>query len=113
MQVDRRGMRAVADDGDHLPVAERGAALDQRIEERGAYAAALVLGDDRSDALAFGAVAEALVSGRLRAGLALAVHGSSETPREVVERADLILAGPRDAARALSALARAVEGEDL
>lgn len=76
------------------------------------FRAAIVLGDDRSDAEAFAAVAAARTEGRLAAGLALAVHGSSETPPEVVERADLILAGPRDAARALSAVAGTIERED-
>jgi trehalose 6-phosphate phosphatase len=88
----------------------KGTAVASLLED-GAYAAALVLGDDRSDALAFAAVAEAAALGRLEAGLALAVHGSIETPPEVVERADLILAGPHDAARVLSALAVALERE--
>jgi trehalose 6-phosphate phosphatase len=88
----------------------KGTAVASLLED-GAYAGALVLGDDRSDALAFGAVAEATATGRLEAGLALAVHGSSETPPEIVERADLILSGPHDAARALSALAAVLEGE--
>ena len=90
----------------------KGTAVASLLED-GAYAAALVLGDDRSDALAFAAVAEATAAGRLQAGLALAVHGSTETPPEIVERADLILAGPHDAARALSALAGALERERL
>jgi trehalose 6-phosphate phosphatase len=75
------------------------------------FRTAIVLGDDRSDAEAFAAIATARTEGRLEAGLALAVHGSTETPPEVVARADLILAGPRDAARALSALAATIERE--
>jgi trehalose-phosphatase len=74
----------------------------------GSFDAALVLGDDRSDAEAFAAVAVARAEGRLVASLTLAVHGSAETPPEVVAAADLMLAGPRQAARALAALARAL-----
>jgi trehalose 6-phosphate phosphatase len=68
-------------------------------------AAVVMLGDDRSDAEAFRAIAEARRAGRLRAGLSIGVHGAAETPAQIVERADVILAGPRDAARALSLLA--------
>jgi trehalose 6-phosphate phosphatase len=71
--------------------------------------AVLVLGDDRSDAEAFAVVAAARASGRLDAALIVAVHGAHETPREVVDGADLVLASPHDAARLLAALARALE----
>ncbi len=74
-------------------------------------AGAIVLGDDRSDAEAFRVVVGARADGRLPAGLAVAVHGSRETPVEVVEAADLLLARPRDAARALAALATALAAE--
>lgn len=75
--------------------------------------AILVLGDDRTDAEAFAVVVEHR-SGRRRpriAGLAVGVHGASETPAEVVATADLLVAGPREAARLLAALARALARE--
>ena len=75
------------------------------------FAAAIVLGDDRSDAEAFAAIADARAAGRLPRGLALAVHGAYETPPEIVERADGFLATPRDAARVLSLVARTLEAE--
>jgi trehalose 6-phosphate phosphatase len=84
-----------------------------RLLAPGAFDAAIVLGDDRSDAEAFAAIAVARAEGRLAAGLSLAVHGWGETPPEVVATADLMLAGPRHAARALAALARALSnGQD-
>jgi trehalose 6-phosphate phosphatase len=70
--------------------------------------AVLVLGDDRSDAEAFEVVRAAREKGELR-GLAVAVHGAVETPPEVVDAADVVLATPRDAARVLSALGREIE----
>jgi trehalose 6-phosphate phosphatase len=79
-----------------------------RLLASGSFDAAIVLGDDRSDAEAFEVLAVARAEGRLTASLALAVHGSAETPSEVVAAADLIVAGPRQAARALAALARAL-----
>lgn len=82
-----------------------------RLLEPGSFEAAIVLGDDRSDAEAFAAVAVARAEGRLAASLTLAVHGSAETPAEVAATADLMVAGPRQAARALAALARALGSE--
>jgi trehalose 6-phosphate phosphatase len=79
-----------------------------RLLASGSFDAAIVLGDDRSDAEAFVAVAEARTERRLAASLAVAVHGLAETPPEVVAAADLVVAGPRQAARTLSALARAL-----
>lgn len=70
---------------------------------------ALVLGDDRSDAEAFRAVRAAVAAGSLRAALTVAVHAALETPRELAEGADLIVTGPRQAARVLAALATALE----
>jgi trehalose 6-phosphate phosphatase len=67
--------------------------------------AVLVLGDDRSDAEAFAAAAEARATGRVVASLAVAVHGAHETPAEILAAADLMLASPREAARLLSVLA--------
>ena len=70
----------------------------------------LVLGDDRSDAEAFDVVRRARERGEL-SGLAVAVHASAETPREVAAAADVELAGTRDAARLLSVVAGALERE--
>jgi trehalose 6-phosphate phosphatase len=79
-----------------------------RLLAPGSFDAAIVLGDDRSDAEAFAAVAAARAERRLAASLTVAVHGLAETPPEVVAAADLVVAGPRHAARALAALARAL-----
>lgn len=79
--------------------------------------AVLVLGDDVSDADAFRVVnaASAASGGKRRPpairGLVIAVHGAAETPMEVVEAADLLVAAPRDAARALGELARVLSAE--
>lgn len=90
----------------------KGAALESLVAEA-RPGAILVLGDDRTDAEAFVVVGEHR-SGRRRprtAGLAVGVHGASETPAEVIASADLVVAGPRDAARLLAALARALARE--
>lgn len=79
-----------------------------RLLAAGSFDAVMVMGDDRSDAEAFEVVAVARAEGRLAASLSLAVHGAAETPEEVVAAADLIVAGPAQAARALAALARAL-----
>jgi len=72
----------------------------------------LVLGDDRSDAEAFGIVREARDRGEL-SGLAVAVHAAAETPREVAAAADVELSSPRYAARLLSVVAGALEREAI
>jgi trehalose 6-phosphate phosphatase len=82
-----------------------------RLIERHRPGAALVLGDDVSDAEAFRTIAAARNRGDIHA-LAVGVHGAAETPHEVVEAADLLLAAPRDAGRVLLAVARAIDGED-
>ncbi|MEO8229879.1 MAG: trehalose-phosphatase [Chloroflexota bacterium] len=79
-----------------------------RLLASGSFDAALVLGDDRSDAEAFGAVRDARAEGRLAGSLTVAVRGSVETPPELAAAADLMVAGPHDAARVLAALARAL-----
>jgi hypothetical protein len=84
--------------------------VERLLDVEGA-AAAIVLGDDRSDAGAFRAVAAAVDAGRLRGALALGVHGAAETPDEIVAAADVVLPAPRDAARALSLLAGLLERE--
>lgn len=88
-------------------VGGKGRAME-RLLEADHPGAVLVLGDDRSDAEAF----EVIRAARRRTGLhavTLAVHGSVETPPEVVASADVVLATPRDAARVLSALGRELE----
>jgi len=90
------------------PTFDKGRAVAHLLEEV-RPGAAIVLGDDRSDALAFAVVGEARGSGRLAAGLAVAVEGGREVPPEVRTAADLVLARPRDAARLLARLAAALE----
>jgi trehalose 6-phosphate phosphatase len=79
----------------------------ERLIERDHPGAVLVMGDDVSDAEAFRVVVEGRRRGEL-AGLTLGVHGANETPGDVVEWADAILASPRDAGRVLAAVASAV-----
>ena len=79
----------------------------ERLLERQRPGAVLVLGDDVSDAEAFSVVVAARERGALD-GLAVAVHGQSETPPQVLAAADAILATPRDAGRLLAAVASAV-----
>ena len=64
-----------------------------------------MLGDDRSDALAFAVLIAAREAGETE-GLAVAVQALREAPRAVAEAADLLLASPLEAARFLSGLAR-------
>jgi trehalose 6-phosphate phosphatase len=68
-------------------------------------AAAIVLGDDRSDAQAFGVLTECRQAGRLR-GLSVAVHAHAEMPPGVAEAADIVLASPHEAAAFLGGIAR-------
>ena len=70
-------------------------------------AAAISLGDDRSDALAFGVLAEARAEGRC-ATLSVAVLGHPDAPNEIVAAADAVLASPADAARFLAGVAAGV-----
>ena len=86
----------------------KGSAVE-RLIERERPGAVLMLGDDRSDAEGFRVIVEARRRGEID-GAALAVHGARETPPEVAEWADVELATTRDAAKVLSALARAIEG---
>ncbi|MFL5681172.1 MAG: trehalose-phosphatase [Chloroflexota bacterium] len=81
-----------------------------RLIERHRPGGALVLGDDVSDAEAFRAIRAARDRREIEA-LAIGVHGAAETPRDVAEAADLLLAAPRDAGRVLLAVARAIERE--
>ena len=74
-------------------------------------AAAIAFGDDMSDADGFAVLHEALRSGALVAAVAVAVTGPHGMPDEVRAAADVSLATPQDAARALSVLATALERE--
>jgi trehalose 6-phosphate phosphatase len=83
-----------------------------RLLERHGSMAALVIGDDRSDAEAFAVVARELGAGRLAASLLLGVQGARETPAELLAAATLILPDPAASAVVLRELARALEAED-
>ena len=83
-----------------------------RLLERHGSTAALVIGDDRSDAEAFAVVAREREAGRLAASLLLGVRGPRESPAELLATADLILPEPASTAVVLGALARALEAED-
>ncbi len=85
----------------------KGASM-RRLLETESPGTVLVLGDDRSDADAFAVLAEARAARRVD-GLAVGVHGSVETPPEIVRLADLVLGRPHDAARLLSAVGRVLE----
>ncbi|HEV8488620.1 MAG TPA: trehalose-phosphatase [Candidatus Limnocylindrales bacterium] len=87
----------------------KGAAVERLIDSL-RPGGVLVLGDDRSDAEAFETIRRARARREID-GLAVAVHAAAETPPEVVASADIELAGPRDAARLLSAVAAALERE--
>lgn len=80
-----------------------------RLIERFKPSAAVVLGDDRSDARAFAAVRAACHSGQLGGALTVAVEGGREVPEEVAAAADLVVPRPRDAARLLTRLAARLE----
>lgn len=89
----------------------KGAAVERLIERHGARGA-LVLGDDRSDADAFGAIAAARAAGRLDRALAIGVTSRTEAPPELVAAADHLLPGPAASAVILRALAGALEREE-
>jgi trehalose 6-phosphate phosphatase len=69
-----------------------------------------MLGDDRSDALAFEVLVAAREAGETD-GLAIAVQALREAPLAVAEAADLLLASPIEAARFLAGLARRLRGD--
>ncbi len=87
----------------------KGVAIERLLEQE-RPGAVLVLGDDRTDAEAFRVVGAGRAAGRI-AALALAVLGARETPPEILETADALLATPHEAARVLSLMARLVERE--
>ena len=70
----------------------------------------MAFGDDLSDADGFAVIRAARDAGTID-GLAVAVTGPHGMPDEVRAAADLVLDTPHDAARALSALAAALERE--
>jgi len=70
----------------------------------------LTMGDDVSDAEAFVALREARQAGAVE-GLAVAVHGASETPPAVLAHADVVLASPAEAARLLRIMAGLLAAE--
>ena len=74
--------------------------------------AALVIGDDRTDAEAFRRVTAERRAGRLAASLLLGVYGARETPPELLAAADVILPEPAASAIVLRALARTLEAEE-
>jgi trehalose 6-phosphate phosphatase len=85
----------------------KGTALELLLE-RERPGTVLVLGDDVSDAEAFRAAGAARERGAVES-LAVAVHGSGETPPGIREAADVEVASPRDAGRLLAALAAQLE----
>ena len=89
----------------------KGEAVARLLEGHGSTAA-LIIGDDRSDAEAFAVVTRERDAGRLAASLLLGVHGARETPPELLAAANLILPEPAASAVVLRALARALEAED-
>jgi len=68
-------------------------------------AAAFMLGDDRHDARAFAVLRAARDAGELD-GLAIAIAAHADVLPDVAPHADLVLAGPHDAAAFLAGLAR-------
>lgn len=70
-------------------------------------AVALLIGDDRHDAEAFGVLRTERAAGHV-AGLAVAVHTHPDVSPAVAAEADALLASPAETARLLSGLARAL-----
>ena len=70
-------------------------------------ATVILVGDDVSDALAFGVLREARVAGSVR-GLAIGVRALGDVPRQVSEAADVVLDSSLETARFLAALDRAL-----
>ena len=79
----------------------------ERLVERHRPGGIVVLGDEVSDIDAFDAVIAARSEDRGIMGLTVAVHGTLRSaPAELLERADLALAGAHEVGRLLAALAR-------
>ena len=90
---------------------EKGEAVARLLKRHGSTAA-LVIGDDRTDAEAFRRVTGERRAGRLAASLLLGVRGARETPPELLAAADVILPEPAASAIVLRALARTLEAEE-
>jgi trehalose 6-phosphate phosphatase len=91
------------------PAAAGGKGLTlERLLQRERPGGVVVLGDDVSDADAFGTLRAARDAGAVR-GVAIGIRDGAETPPAVLAAADVVLPAPHDAARLLSALARALE----
>ncbi|HVE68014.1 MAG TPA: trehalose-phosphatase [Solirubrobacteraceae bacterium] len=75
----------------------------RRLLREADVSAALYAGDDNTDLDAFAALADLRDSGRLDVAVCVGV-GSEEGPREIAERADVVLEGPADVRRMLAAL---------
>jgi trehalose 6-phosphate phosphatase len=88
----------------------KGAAVEDLVVRHRAAAVA-VLGDDRTDAEAFRAVAAARASGRLAAAVAIGVRRGAATPAEVTRAADVLLPGPEATGAVLRALAHRLDAE--
>jgi trehalose-phosphatase len=81
----------------------------ERLIARHRPGAIVVLGDELSDVDAFEAGIAARSADPRLVGVTVAVHGTSRpAPVELLERADLVLAGAHDVGRLLSVLARRV-----
>jgi trehalose-phosphatase len=79
----------------------------ERLIERHRPGSIVSLGDEMSDIDAFEAVIAARTADRSLIGVTVAVHGTLRpAPSELLERADLALAGAHDVGRLLAALAR-------
>jgi trehalose-phosphatase len=85
---------------------DKGEAMRRLIGEE-QPAAVIMLGDDRNDALAFGALRAAREEGSIN-GLAVAVAGHPDHADQVAPHADLVLEDAHATARFLGALARTV-----
>ena len=85
----------------------KGAAAERLLAEL-RPGAAIALGDDRTDAEAFTILRAARARGEL-AALSLGVDAGHEVPQAVLEASDVLVGSPHDAARVLSAVARALE----
>lgn len=75
----------------------------RRLLREADVAAALYAGDDATDLDAFGALAELAAQGRLETVICVGI-GSEEGPREIFERADVVLDGPGEVRALLEAL---------
>jgi trehalose 6-phosphate phosphatase len=89
-----------------LPL-DKGSAVAALIAESPAVTRAAYAGDDRGDLPAFDALTTLAAQGRLDRILRVAVH-SDEVPGELVEAADLVVAGPSGLFDWLTALADAL-----